>query len=231
MKRNGFIFGLLCSLLAAWPSLAGAQVNAGLSLGGNGGDSFHLAIGDYFKVSEDQINDCQKQNISDEELPVVFFIAQRANVEPAAVLAVHTSGLNWMQVAMHFRLNPRIFFISMTQETVAHTPYEKGFAYYHDRKDRVNLSDGDIVNFVNLKFISEHYGYDPKEVIQMRASGKSFRDINDHYWQKKEQAQWDVDVPANGGADNKTDGDAPKPRHGHRGGGMGHHQDPAPDEN
>jgi len=225
MKKRVHIFGVLCWFTVFLPGLCLGQVNAGIEIGTNGVDSFHLAIGDYFKVSEEQINNCQKQNIPDEELPVVFFIAQRANVEPSAVLAVHASGLTWMQVAMHFRLNPRIFFTNLPGNAVSHTPYEKGYGFYKDRKNRVNLSDADIVNFVNLKFVSEHYGDDPKEIIQMRASGKSFRDINDNYWKKKEEVKWDVEDPPAPEGDKKKDGDVPKRHHGRRGGGMGPRQD------
>ena len=42
----------------------------------------------------------------------------------------------------------------------------------------IRLSDNDIVNFVNLKFISEKYGYTPEDVVKMRAKGDSFVAIN-----------------------------------------------------
>jgi hypothetical protein len=158
-------------------------------------DSFYAAIENYFKVSEDQIKACQQQNIAEEEIPVVFFIAQRGSVDPNAVLTVRSEGLNWMQTAYHFHLNPRIFFEPLPANVLARTPYEKSYGYYKGHSSRINLSDADITNWVNLKFLTEHYGYDPQEIIQMRSAGKSFRDINTYYANKKEAVGWDVDQP------------------------------------
>jgi len=156
-------------------------------------DSFYAAIENYFKVSEDQIKACQ--TIGEEEIPVVFFIAQRAGVDPNAVLTVRSEGMNWMQTAYHFHLNPKLFFEPLLSAVLARTPYEKSYGYYRDHSSRVHLSEADIINWVNLKFLTEHYGYDPQEIIQMRSAGKSFRDINAHYADKKEAAGWDVDQP------------------------------------
>jgi hypothetical protein len=93
-----------------------------------------------------------------------------------------------MQIALHFRLNPRIFYTAGVYDG---TPYANGANAFRGH-GRIKLSDADIVNFVNLKFMAEHYGHDPKEIAQLRASGKSFSDINDGFAQKKEAVQWDA---------------------------------------
>ncbi len=211
MSKHRFIFVVLV-LTAMMVTIVQAQINTGI---GNNGipDSFHTALKDYFKVSEQQIYSCQQSGIQDEELPVVFFIAQRANVDPDAVVVVHSSGLNWMQVAAHFHLNPWIFFIPI-QGDLKNTPYARGYSYYQSRKQRVDLTDNEIINFVNLKFISEHYDRAPQEIVQMRTAGKSFWDINDSYARNKDGAQWDVKTFNTGDPD-----DAPTvtpSRHGHR---------------
>jgi hypothetical protein len=149
----------------------------------------------YFRVSEDQVKLCEEANVSDEEIPVVFFIAQRAGVDPQAVLALHAEGLAWMQVAYHFELNPRMFFTSLSANSPAHSPYEKSYGYYKSHAGRVSLSDADMVNWVDLKFLSEHYGYDPQEIVQMRTDGKTFGAINSYYADKKEAVRWDVEEP------------------------------------
>ena len=40
------------------------------------------------------------------------------------------------------------------------------------------LADPDIVNLVNLRFLSEHYGHSPDEIIRMRSEGEGFAKIN-----------------------------------------------------
>jgi hypothetical protein len=163
-------------------------------------DNFHLALADYFKISEQQITDAKNSGVSDEELPVVFFIAQRTNLGPEAVTTVHSGGLNWMQVAFHFHLNPWIFYTFLPGDTAAHTPFEKIYEEYKNLNNKMNLTDKDTVNLINLKFLSEYYGRDPKEIVGKRASGKTFQEINDDYWRRKDynDFQWDVDPLSSG---------------------------------
>ncbi|HTC22457.1 MAG TPA: hypothetical protein VK859_16500 [bacterium] len=163
-------------------------------------NNFHLAVMDYFRVSEQQVTDAEQSGISDEELPVVFFMAQRTNLGPEAVTTVHSSGLNWMQVAFHFRLNPWIFYTFLPGDAAAHTPFEKACGEYKNPNNNINLTDKDMVNLVDLKFLSEYYGRDPKEIVQRRSSGKTFQEINDDYWRRKDEnsLQWDMDPLSSG---------------------------------
>jgi hypothetical protein len=184
------------------------------------GDSFHSAVIDYFKVSEQQLTDAQNSGILEEELPVVFLIAQRANVGPEAVEALHSSNLNWMQSAFYFHLSPWAFYTPLPPDGAAKTPYEKGYEQYKNRKGRINLNDSDMINFADLKFLSEYYGRDPKEIIQMRAAGKTFLEINEAYWRKKDNIQFDVDMPFGNSSQTPTAQTTPTRRHRHRGMGQ-----------
>ncbi len=44
----------------------------------------------------------------------------------------------------------------------------------------IRLTDAEIVDFVNLRFISEYHSYSPEEVIRMRSAGAGFITINDN---------------------------------------------------
>jgi hypothetical protein len=189
MKKIGWILGFICLVSAGFLAPVQAQIRAGVEVGPNGMDAFHIAIGDYFKVSPQQIQACQDTNIPDEEQPVVFFIAQRANVAPESVILMRERGWSWMQIALHFRLNPNIFY---TPGEYAGTPYENGQNAYRGHKRKINFSDADIVNFVNLKFASEHYGKEPQEIAKYRAGGRSFVDIHDEYSKKNTRIEWDA---------------------------------------
>ena len=209
MTKHKLVGTLLLFFCLIWGAVS-VQADGG---NGTAGDSYYTALKSYFKVSDAQIASCQQGGIQDEELPVVFFIAQRANVDSDAVVVVHSSSLSWMQVAAHFHLNPRIFFIPI-QGVLKNTPYAQGYSYYQNRKDRVNLTDDDMINFVNLKFIAEHYARNPMEIVQMRTLGKSFRDINQVYANAKDEARWDVVMPS---GDNATVTPSATPmRHHHR---------------
>jgi hypothetical protein len=181
MKRTipfaGLVLGL--ALAAAVPAVAG--VSFGVSVGGRGGDQFYLAVGDYYRVPQNEIVVVRKQRIPDEELPVVFFIAQRGHVAPAKVVKLRRSGKTWMQVALHFGVGPEAFYVASTRTD---GPYGRAYGYYRqngrDRWGRIRLADEDIVNFVNLRFLSDHYRCRPEQVVQWRAEGRGFAQIDEN---------------------------------------------------
>jgi hypothetical protein len=214
MKNRKVPFLLLA--LAFWASAARAQSP----------DNYYSALKDHFKVSDKAVTDTQAGNISDEELPVVFFIAQRANVEPVAVTSARSSGLTWMQTAFYFHLSPWAFYTPLPSKAELKTPFEKAYGQYRARKPRIDLTDPEVVHLVGLKFLSEYYGRDPLEVVQLRAAGKGYVEINDAYWAKKEEVGWDVPVPA--AASTPTAQTTPTRRHRHRGGGGMGGQAPSP---
>lgn len=186
------LIGIACLALGLSFGLAAfsqAQVGLSVSASGKGLDAFHLAIGDYFKVSVQQIQTCQDSQIPDDEQPVVFFLAQRANVSPESVILLRKRGLGWMQIARQLRINPSLFYV---QGDYSGTPYENGGRRLRDPKHKVVLNDADIVNFVNLKFASEHYGRETQEIVKMRAGGEAFTAIHKDFSKKKSRVQWET---------------------------------------
>ena len=173
MKRVSFILALLGLANLSW-----SQVQVGVSVGA-GGDSFHLAIGSYYHAPAAQITVCQQQNIPDEEQPVVFFVAQQVHVAPGVIINLRAGGMSWVAIFHRYHLSPRVLYVPVRGSVVG-TPYGGFYAYYRGGR-RVRLVDADIVNMVNLRFASEYYHRPPEEVMQMRAGGRSYAYIHDHY--------------------------------------------------
>jgi hypothetical protein len=180
MKK--LVIGL--AVLFSWMGLtaAQAQVQFGVSGGSNGISNFYLAIGDYYKVPQTQVTVIRERRIPDDQIPVVLFIAQRSHRTPADVMELRSAGFSWMEVALRCGLNPEVFYVQIND---ARGPYGNAYGYYKKYKKnqwrRIRLNDNDIVNFVNLRFISEHYRATPDEVVVMRSKGRSFVSINDDW--------------------------------------------------
>jgi len=159
-----------------------ADVNAGISIGSDGIKSFYVAVGEEYQVPEKEIVVARERKIPDEELPVLFYIANRADVQPKAVLDLRLSGLSWMEVSLHFGLHANVFYVDVPGD--CGPPYGKAFGHFKHRTRRqwreIRLADPDIINLVNLRFMSEHYNWSAEEVIKMRGKGKSFVSINDN---------------------------------------------------
>ena len=175
--------------IPAW--YATAQVEMGVSITEEGLKSFYLAVGDYYKVPEREVVLIRKRRMPDDEIPVVFFIARSAGVSPATIIELRLGGKSWMDITFHFGLTAGIYYVEVQE--VKGPPYGKAYGYFKKtpRKQwkKIVLADDDVVNLVNLKFVSEHFGYSAGEVIKMRAKGKSFVGIHDKMRKAKKQQE------------------------------------------
>jgi hypothetical protein len=170
-----------------------ARSDVELGIGIHDGElkEFHLAIGNFYKVPENDVVIVRERRIPDEELPVIFFLAQRARVAPMVIVELRLGGRSWLDITHFYGLGAEIYHINV--KTVSGPPYGKALGYYKNRPKRdwryIKLSDDDVINLVNLKFISGHYGYSPDTVIKMRSIGKSFVSINKDAKAKKSAKQ------------------------------------------
>lgn len=179
MMRLIHVIFFLAVMLASVPRAA-ADISIGATVTDDGVKSFHLAVGDFFKVPEKEVVYVRERRIPDEEMPVVFFLARHAEVSPAFIVDLRLARLSWMDITRKLGLNAEIYYVAIKKDPGP--PYGKAYGYYKNtpRKkwNSISLADGDIVNLVNLRFISQQYGYSPDMVIKQRCEGKNFIVIN-----------------------------------------------------
>jgi hypothetical protein len=180
MRQVNVLILLLVLVLWPVPNPCQADVDIGVSIDKDGLKGFYLAIGEHYKVPEKEIIVVRQKNIPDEELPVVFFLASRAGVAPSVIIKLRLGGKSWMAITAHFGLNAGIFYVPAAK--VSGPPYGKAYGHFKNKKKAkwgaIRLSDAEVVNFVNLKFISEHYGRPADDIIKMRQKGANFVSIN-----------------------------------------------------
>lgn len=164
-----------------------ADLDIGLKIDDDGLKSFHLAIGEHYNVPEKEVVIIKKKHFTDEELPVIFFLARNAKVSPEVIIQLRLGDKSWLSISQHFGLGIDIFYVPVTK--VSGPPYGKAYGHFKNKPrkkwHKISLSDTDIINLVNLKFVSAHYGWSPDEVMEMRSSGKTFVEINRAVKEKK----------------------------------------------
>lgn len=169
--------------------IARADVNIGVSADETGIKEFYLAIGDHYRQPEKEIIVVRDRGIPDEELPVVFYLASRAGVSPTAIIKLRLGGSSWMDITFHYGLTAEIFYIDLGKDPGP--PYGKAYGHFkkmpRKKWGKIVLADPDIVNFINLKFLSSHYGYSPNQIISMRSKGQSFTRINSSIKKSKQE--------------------------------------------
>lgn len=170
------VMALVFGLAAA----VSAEVKMGIAVNNRGLNSFYLSVGNYHRVPEKEVIAVKQRGIPDEELSAVFFIAAKAGVHHDEIIKLRIKKWSWMRIAQRYRIDPAVFYVPVKTKVVGKV-YGRPYSYYAKPQARwkhIRLNDADIVNCVNLRFITEHYGYDPDEVIKMRESGKNFITIN-----------------------------------------------------
>jgi hypothetical protein len=174
--RSFFVFAVaLSSLVAA----RGADAQTAFSVSASVGD-FHVAVSNYYHVPEREVIVVRERRIPDEELPVVFFIAERAHVPAARIVDMRLHGASWWDISVRYGLGADVYYVPVT---VVHSgpPYGRAYGHYKKPKKQWNtivLTDADIVNLVELRFMSEHYHVAPERIVELRERDVDFVTIH-----------------------------------------------------
>lgn len=181
---------LACVGLTAAMTTPAAQVDLGISISDGRLRCFYLAVGDHYRVDPRAVVDVRSRyRLLDEELPVVYFLAARAHVRPQVVIDLRLGKRSWFDIAVHLGLSPEIFFVPTRAERIG-PPYGNAYGYYH-RRGRAGdwrgfvLADREVIDLVNLRFMSEYHGLPPDEVIGLRGRNASFVGIHDELGRRK----------------------------------------------
>jgi hypothetical protein len=169
---------LVCTLAAISPSFAGTRFSLSVSGDDDGIEGFHLSISEHYRVPRQEVLLVNRQGIPHEELPVVFFLAGRAHVNPNTVVLLRRSGMSWMDITLHFGLCPDIYYVPVKY---VHQYHGHAYGHYRDHPNtwkNLRLRDRDIVSQVNLIFISKDRGCSLERIMKQRSEGRRFTEIH-----------------------------------------------------
>jgi hypothetical protein len=157
------------------------DVNVGISISDGRLRDFYFAIGEHYRVPTREIVEIRERYAyPEEDLPVIYFLAARAHVEPSMIISLRGRRMSWLDIAFHYHLTPDIFFVPVATVPIG-PPY--GNAYGHYKKyhpgTKIVLTDREVVDLVNLRFMSEHYHMRPETVMELRSQGNRFPVINE----------------------------------------------------
>jgi hypothetical protein len=208
MRQIMFTLSLVGSLLAVAPSIGDAQT--AYSVSAHIGD-FHVAVANYYRVPEREVIVIRERRIPDDEIPVALFIAHNAGVPWARVVDMRRRGDSWWDISVRFGLGPEVYYVPVA--VTPGPPYGRALGHYKKKKRTewrtIVLTDADIVNLVELRFLTEHYHVAPERVIALRGNDRDFVAIH-------------ADVRGNGSRHGDDDDQG---KQGGRGHGKGRHKD------
>jgi hypothetical protein len=196
------VSAIACALIAL-PGLGQAQVHVAGQIG-----DFSFALGNYYRVPEREVIVIRERRVPDHEIPVVLFLAERARATPATIVDMRLSGRKWMDISVQFGLSPEVFYVPVTIQ--AGPPYGKAFGHYKKKKRdqwrTIVLDDDDIVNLVNLRFLSNYHHRSADEVVRLRGSGADFVAIHTQFAGRRGVVVVDDNGPGKGKSKGKGSG-------------------------
>jgi hypothetical protein len=162
MKKSSMF--LICAVLGLSTVSASAQVQAGAVFSGDGLRSFYFAAGNYYRVPEREVVIVRERALPPDEAPVVFYVAGEARVEPTIIVDLRRRGMSWTDIAFRFHLTPDIYFFH------GGPPNGTAYGYWKNHPPR----DSEIVESVNVHFLSEYHHVSPDAIRAERSRGPNY---------------------------------------------------------
>lgn len=141
---------------------------------------YYNGVAEHYHVPATQVVYVMQQGVAMEEVPVVFELATRARVAPGVVLGLRLGGLSWREVGLHFGIGTEAFYVDAGVGALSGR-YGSLYSRFWHRPRRtwagIVLSDADIIDCVNLSFVSGHWHRPVREVITFRSSGQRYHQV------------------------------------------------------
>jgi hypothetical protein len=166
MKRHALVGGLF--IVASFCPLRAASAETAVNVSAQIGN-FHVAVANYYHVPEREVVVVHERHIPDDDLPVVFFIAREAHVPTTRIIEMREHGRSWWDISVHYGLRPDVYYVPVAYDPGP--PYGHAYGLYKKPRSewhRIVLSDSDVVNLVQLRFLSEHYAIPAEKVMEAR---------------------------------------------------------------
>jgi hypothetical protein len=161
----------IVSITAIVACLSGVLGAANFNISGSdqGIDGFSLSLGNYYGVPQQEVMVVER-SVPRDEMSVVYYLAQKSHHDARFITNMRSRGMSWWDITHRLGLNPRSVYV------------------VEGRNHR--LRDAEIVDLVNVRFLSDYHHISPNEVRNRRRGGEDFNRINEHYQGKKEHSEY-----------------------------------------
>ncbi|MFA6189313.1 MAG: hypothetical protein WC680_08545 [Sulfuricurvum sp.] len=156
--------------------LSAANYDIGISGSDQGIDGFSLSIGNYYNVPRQDIMVIER-SIPREEMSVVYYLANRSHRDARFITDLRLRGISWWDISLRLGLDPRTIYV-VESRRYSGPPYGKAYGY---NKHNKRLRDSEIVDLVNVRFLSDYHHISTDEVIDRRRRGENYNNINEYY--------------------------------------------------
>ncbi len=172
-----------------WALTAVLVTTAGVACGGALDGDYRDEIANYYKVDASQVDEVAATGVAAEDVPVVFFIAQRGKTNPMTIAQARVRGDSWIGITKGRNLGADIYYMPIAGEITSSTYgpiFEKYSSTSPSQWRDLPLTDNEVRDMVNLKFISSRHDYNVFKVMKMRDEGSDYLSLNREVREAKE---------------------------------------------
>ncbi len=135
---------------------------------------FMMTIGDHFNVPYEDVADVIDLGISNDDLAVIFFIANKANVEAMQVAMQRQSGENWYQIYESHGLRAGHFFVQLNADNDKRLFGRLVGLHKGQWTEKLILRNAEVTNLVNISVLNAAFPDNKTAIASSRASGENF---------------------------------------------------------
>jgi hypothetical protein len=142
--------------------------------------NFHVAVANYYQVPEREVIVIRERSDPRRRDPGRAVHRAARGVPWGRVVDMRLRGDSWWNISVRLGVQPDVYYVPVT--VVSGPPYGRALGHYKNKHRKqwstIVLSDADMVNLVELQFLSEHYHVAPERIIEMRGRDRDFVAIN-----------------------------------------------------
>lgn len=166
----------------------GAQVmEFGLKAAPDGISEIGFVYSEYYHVQPTVVVDLERKRLSEDDMSVLLFLSGRGRIAPEVILRWRLAGDSWWMITERLKLDSEIYYVPVPEHVQPGPPFGKAYGHFKVKRRgkqtlsdtflkerRIAFDDDDIRNLVQLRLVSEYYGYPPEEIIKRRERGEQF---------------------------------------------------------
>jgi hypothetical protein len=163
-------------------------LTASVATAGDLNDKYFVTLSGYHGVSYEEVF-AIADDVGVNDVAAAYAIAERSDVSIDKVVELRSSNQNWATVAKNCGLGGTDFYIMISGRfsSKTYSPiFEKFNAAPASTWGDLVLTDDEIVNLTNLRFISSHHDYSMFDIIAMKDIGSDWPRINQKVTSAKE---------------------------------------------
>lgn len=138
-------------------------------------DGFYFSIGNHYNAPREEIYVVERR-IPRDEVNIAYFLARESRRDIKFITDLRLGGKSWWDISLGLGLNPRNLYVVETYNHYG-PPYGRAYGYTNNKH---RLSDREIKELVNVRFLSRYHGISPDEVIERRQRGS-------HYYRDRDE--------------------------------------------